>query len=404
MTERRPFEPLWTRDYVLCLLSAVVMFAAFHSLLPTLPIYIKRLGGSVGVAGASLGLLTLSAVLIRPVSGRALDSGARKLVLTAGLVIFLVPALAYPWVKSIPVLLGWRFLHGFGWGVAATAASTVAADLVPRSRLGEGMAIFSATSTASLALSPALSLWVTDRYGFPALFACGAALTGLSLCLALALRLPPVPRRNKGLRPALLEPAALGPAAVTFCVTMTYGSLLSFLALFAKREGFGSAGVFFTAAAVCTLLTRSFSGRLTDRKGYDVVVVPGLLLILAAMSLVSRTGSPAGLVASGAFYGVGFGAVQPALLALSLRNAPPERRGAATGTYWTAFDLGVAVGSLLWGCVADGLGYRWMFLLNAVPGALGLSMFFELSRRERKATRIPVLGSLAVPGAPVEAP
>lgn len=376
-------ETLWTRDYVLILASTISVYLAFHSLNPTLPLYIKQMGGNKGLAGAALGFLNIAAVLIRPIAGRVLDSGRRKAILVTGILLFLIPSVAYPWVSSVVVLLSWRFLQGFGWGIASTTASTVAADLIPKTRLGEGMGFFSLASTVSLAAAPALSLWAIGWSGFPLLFAGGIAVTVLSFATALPLRGPEIEPRHGKPSPSLLESTALMPAAIVLCVTATYSSLLSFVSLYAREEGLPGAGAFFTTFAITTLVTRPLSGRLTDRKGSDIAIIPGLLFLTTAMIILACAGSLFELIVSGACYGIGFGAVLPALITLCLRNVPPGRRGAATGTYWTAFDVGIALGSLLWGHLTDTLGFRPMFLLNALTAALTLVLYLELRRRLR---------------------
>jgi MFS family permease len=82
--------PLWTASFILIFLSTITIFISFHSMMPTLPIYIQQFGGGTGIAGLALGSLTLAAVLIRPVTGWALDNYGRKRIYIGGLLIFLL--------------------------------------------------------------------------------------------------------------------------------------------------------------------------------------------------------------------------------------------------------------------------------------------------------------------------
>jgi MFS family permease len=59
-----------------------------------------------------------------------------------------------------------------------------------------------------------------------------------------------------------------------------------------------------------------------------------------------------------ALYGVGFGAGQPALLAMTADRVPPEERGRAMGTLYTAWELGILGGAILLGLCATPLGYH----------------------------------------------
>ena len=71
------------------------MFFAFHSLIPTLPVYISNHGGSDSSAGLALATLTIAAVISRPFAGWALDRYGRKMIFLGGLLFFLLPVIVY---------------------------------------------------------------------------------------------------------------------------------------------------------------------------------------------------------------------------------------------------------------------------------------------------------------------
>ena len=64
-------ERLWTLNFILICFSAFASFLAFHSLHPTLPIYIEKFGGTAKIAGLALTSLTVAAIFSRPVTGWA---------------------------------------------------------------------------------------------------------------------------------------------------------------------------------------------------------------------------------------------------------------------------------------------------------------------------------------------
>jgi MFS family permease len=121
--------------------------------------------------------LTLAAVFSRPVAGWALDKYGRKLIYLGGLLVFLVPSILYIFMVPVTLLIVLRFIQGLGWGVANTSSWTVASDIVPPERLGEGMGFFSATLSISMAVAPAVALWLIAQYSFEALFLACSLLT-----------------------------------------------------------------------------------------------------------------------------------------------------------------------------------------------------------------------------------
>ncbi|MEW5919706.1 MAG: MFS transporter [Bacillota bacterium] len=384
--------PLWTASFILICLSTMTTFIAFHSLIPTLPIYIQQYGGSKGIAGLALGSLTLAAVLIRPVTGWALDSYGRRLIYLSGLFIFLLVTVVYTWMIPVAALVFFRFVQGIGWGILNTASPTIASDVVPASRIGEGMGFFSLTSSISLAIAPGIGLWIVDSFSFPVLFIACSVLTLAALLLALPIKYPPVEKQAQHLRFVIMEKSALRPAMVILFTTFTYSSFMSFLALFVREQGMTSAGIFFLTLALTTLITRPLSGLIVDRRGrsgYDLTMIIGSLAALIAMPILAQTTTATYLVASGIFYGIGFGFIQPTMLALCISKVPAAKRGGANATYWTAFDIGVAAGSIIWGLVADAYGYSAMFNLTVIPIIVAALIYFVRPKNPPLETSTP---------------
>jgi MFS family permease len=253
--------------------------------------------------------------------------------------------MSYAWARSIGVLLAIRVLHGLCWGCSTTAAGTIAADVIPRARLGEGMGFFGLAGTLAMAVAPALGLFIIHPSGFTALFAASAFLALVALALAAAIRyaryhtvpskLAPGPAtttapeaeftepRPGPTRPALFEPRAVQPAAVMLLCNTTYGAIVTFLALYAPQRGILNIGPFFTVYAATLALTRPLAGALSDRRGYDAAVIPGLAAVALTMFVLSRAATLPTFLAAAVFGGIGFGAVGPAMQALAVHGLPP---------------------------------------------------------------------------------
>ncbi|MDO9534821.1 MAG: MFS transporter [Bacillota bacterium] len=374
---------LWTRDYILICLSSMFIFLAFHMYLPTLPVYMEKIGGMSELAGWPIAGLTLGAVLIRPLAGWALDTYGRKAILFGGILLFLLPSIIYIWMVPAMILVVLRIVQGLGWGIGNTASNTVASDIVPRKRLGEGMGFFTITLTLPLAISPAVGLWLIEEHSFSLMFAIAVLLIVISMLLLLFIKLPHFEKRTAKVALVFMEKAALRPAMIILALTITYSSVISFFPLYAFQQGVPATGLFFTALAVSTMVIRPLSGIIVDRmgkEGYNFVVLLGCIGLFISMIIIARVATVSQVILGGAIYGAGFGFLQPAMLALCLNSVPPEKRGAANATYWTAYDIGVAAGSVLWGPVAVALGYKTMFELTLVPVAIACFLYFMKKR------------------------
>lgn len=379
-------DALWTRDFVIIFLVNLFIFVSFQMLLPTLPVYAKHLGGQETAMGMIIGAFTVSALLVRPFAGQVLDSRGRRGPLLLGLAVFMLSVLAYNWAFSIIALLAFRFLHGFGWGIISTAAGTVATDLIPRKRLGEGMGYFGLTSTISMAIAPVIGLYILNRAGFPTLFYTSTILTIIALVLAVLIRYPRVENKGQSVRgfKALIEPKAIRPSVSLLLVATTYGAVVSFIAIYAGQHGITNIGIFFTVYALALTVTRPLSGILADRRGFDVVVLPGMVLVIAAMLVLSQAQQLWMFLLAGVLYGVGFGGMMPSLQALAVKDVVPARRGAANSTFFSAFDLGIGLGAVMWGVVAQATSYAVMYQLSAIPGVLALVSYLVLKDKAKK--------------------
>ena len=365
-TAKQSKPALWTPNFLLLCLSNISVCLAFHSLLPTLPMYIQSLGGGKETVGLALAALTVAAVIARPIAGWAADTMGRRLIMLAGLFLFLLPTTGLLFMVPLLPLLLLRIFQGVGWGVSTTALGTVAADIVPKNRLGEGLGYVGSTSSLSLAIAPALGLWLIESSSFELLFWLCTGFSLASIVFALPIRCPahtPAPRSGSL---SLVEKSAIKPSLVILLVALTYSSLLSFLALHVHQQGLASSGLFFSAMALSTLGIRPLAGMVLDRygsQGYNLIVFSGFICLILGMYGIAGITTITGLLISGILYGIGFGFLQPSMLTLALLSAP-ARRGAANATYWTAFDIGVAAGSVLWGFVAQSWGYAGMFEAN----------------------------------------
>ena len=376
----QPTAPLFTLNFALICIANLTLYMVFYGLNPTLPIYIEQFGGTTRIAGLALTSLTLAAIISRPVTGWCIDRYGRRLFLIIGLLLFLLPSLVF--IRMIPViwLILFRFVQGLGWGVGHTAVTNVALDVMPPRRMGEGLGYFTLFTSIAMALAPPLALWLIYAYSFQLLFIVCAAVIICTLIITLFIKYPQVGKNPAGERPAFLEKSALLPSLVILLIIFSYTAIVSFLALYALELGLQTAGFFFTAMALTTMAARPLSGYIVDRagqKGFNLCFGLGTVAPIVSLVILIFLSSTLHLVLAGLLYGVCLGFIYSTVLLLTVRRAPPERKGAANATYWTAVDIGVASGSVCWGFIAADLGYRLMFGLTVIPFLLALYIYYR---------------------------
>ena len=88
----------------------------------------------------------------------------------------------YLGATSIFILLVLRFIHGFSFGLAASG--TIAADVIPEDRRGEGMGYYSTFTSFAMVIGPFVGLSTMELVGFNSMFIICAIVAGLSVGIA----------------------------------------------------------------------------------------------------------------------------------------------------------------------------------------------------------------------------
>ena len=366
-----------SRDFVLACAANFAFFGSMHYLLPALPLYVLQLGGQESDVGLIMGTFTVTAVILRPFVGRGVDRWRRKPFLLLGALIFTLASFSYSFATSVPALYLVRAFHGAGIACFTTAAATYIADIVPAARRGVAMGFYGTFSNIAMSIGPFLGGVLMRGYGLAFLFGTSAA-TGLASLAVVSLlrepaRAPSHPSAHAAPAP-LISRSALGPSLVMFSLSFTYGSVLSFLPLMAATRGIANYELFFTVYALGLILVRAGAGELSDRLGRGAVVIPGLLLTATALILLSRADSLPMLLLVAGLYGLGFGAANPSLMALTVDRAGQAGRGAAMATFGASFDLGIGAGSMVLGYLLTLTDYATMYM--AAAGAIGVGLAF----------------------------
>lgn len=370
---------LWSRDFLLLFSSALLTWISFYFLLPTLPIYIEReLLGDPAQVGLVSSMLTITAIAARLLAGYAMDRWGRRRIQIGFLALFALVVFAYRWATTLWMLAVIRFLHGIPFGAATTASHTVAADLVPSSRRGEGLSYFGLATTLAMAVGPALALNVLGDGEFTRLFLCAGAISVAGFVPALWVRYPDIRNENTSFSlPGLIEPRVGWLSLATLLTYVGYGGIITFITLYAAQFGIASAGWFFTAYACGLVLSRSVSGRVFDRQGPRPTIAAGLCLLFLSYVTLGLWHTETTYLASAVLLGLGSGTLTPTMFAMAANWVPPERRGAANATVFAALDVGIGGGSYLLGALAQSTGsYAVMYLVAGLGLVAPAALFF----------------------------
>ncbi|QHS22376.1 MFS transporter [Virgibacillus sp. MSP4-1] len=380
-------DKIWTRDFILICLANFFIFLGFQMTLPTIPLFVEELGGNDKLIGVIVGVFTFSALLLRPFAGHALESKGRQIVYMTGLGVFVVSVGSYAFAASIVFLFLMRILQGMGWGFSTTATGTIATDIIPSKRRGEGMGYFGLSGNLALAFGPSLGLTLAGVMSFTYLFLICAALGLISLLLSSKIQYKKVeqsPNQTTAMKLDVFEKTALQPASLLFFITVTFGGIASFLPLYAEQKGVYGIELYFLTFAIFLMISRTFSGKIYDNKGHLYIFPPGAFLICIAMLLLSWLPGTFVMLLAASLYGLGFGAVQPTLQAWAVEKAAENRKGMANATFFSSFDLGVGTGAIIFGQIAFIFNYSVIYLTAAISVFLSIILYTYYYIKGRK--------------------
>jgi len=376
---------LWTRDFTLITVANLLMAIAFYFLLPTLPLYLKdKLNATPSQIGLVLSFYTISALIIRPFVGYAIDTFGRKLIYLISFVVFSTLFLGYTIATSILLMIIVRFIHGLTWGSLSTSGSTIAVDMIPASRRGEGISFFGLSMTIAMAIGPMIALSILGQTSYILVFVIASCISIFGLLLAQIIRFPsysvPLERQRITLG-RLIEKKSLVPSLNVLIITINYGTILSFSALYGKEVGVNNSGLFFLLLAIGIGVSRFFSGNIFDKIGPFRILVIGMILLILGFPILFIIPNPIGYHTAGVVIGLGFGIIMPTFQAMVNNLVPPERRGAANSTYFTSFDLGIGIGMILSGVIAEKIGLGKTFLVCSGFVFVALLIFLSFTNK-----------------------
>ncbi|SHF55477.1 MFS transporter [Dysgonomonas macrotermitis] len=376
--------PLWTADFILVFASNLLMFFSFYMLVPILPFYLlENLGTSRSTAGIVLSLYTIAALFIRPFSGFLVDSFSRKPLYLICYGFFSIIFAGYVVATMLFFFIILRILHGFAFGINTVSGSTVAVDIMPSERRGEGIGYYGMAASVAMAVGPVMGLWLYKNYTFDVIFL--AAFSASIIGFITILFIKPIKKEHSGTidkmtlswdRFILLK--ALPCVALLFLMGFGYGAVSNFIGLYSGQVSYdGNAGIFFIILSVGILLARLLSARvINDGKVVRTIYVGSALLILA-FGLFVVCDNPVLYYIIALLLGAGYGHINPAFQSMFISLSKHNQRGTANATYFTFWDMGIGLGIAVGGYIIEKLDFGWMFGLSSTLIIIG-TVYFAL--------------------------
>lgn len=380
MNKQSNKSSIWTKSFINIAVSNFFIFVVFYALLTLMPMYALDLpGGTVSQAGLVTTIFLLSVILVRPFSGLILEKFGRKRMLGLSMLAFAVSTFSYILTEDINSLLILRFIHGVSFSIATTVTLSIAADIVPPERRGEGLGYFGMSMNLAVVVGPFIALTLQPLISYHSIFLIFGVIMIVGWLCGVFVKdtvqeVQPSAKRKLSWSD-LFERKALAISSVGIFVSFAYASIMSFISLYAQSIGLiETASYFFLVFAAAMLISRPITGRLFDTMGPNIVIIPSILIFAAGLFVLSLASSAWLLLLAGALIGLGYGTLLPSFQTLAIQASPNRRSAYATATFFTLFDTGIAVGSFVLGIAVAYMGYANLYM--ALGGFVVLIVFY----------------------------
>ncbi len=385
-------EILWTKSFISACIGNFLLFFAFYLLVPVFPLYlIEKYDASKSLVGVILSSYTIAALLIRPFAGFVLDMLYRRPLYLAAYVLFVLTFVGYPLAHNIGLFLFFRILHRFTFGFVTTAGNSLFIDIMPPARRGEGLGYFGVANNLAMAVGPMTGLMLHDVVSFDVIFYTAIATGLMGFVFATNIKSENLAdKRNK--QPVAFDRfflfKGLNAGFSLLLMGIPYGMAVTYISLYGRQVGLTSGiGMFFSLMAVGLTFSRLFGGKMVDKGKVNAVINWGTLLcvigfaMLTSLHLIDRPDTVLVL-----FYvlslilGLGYGLLFPAYNTVFVNLAPNNRRATASSTYMTSWDIGIGIGLVAGGWIADHLGGLQMsFLAGTIAVILSLLFYMRIA-------------------------
>ncbi|MBR2667955.1 MAG: MFS transporter [Oscillospiraceae bacterium] len=388
-------EKVWSKPFITIVVANFIFCFGFYALEPTLPLYVSSLGATDTQVGLVATGFFFAAIVTRIFLGFLVDKVGRKAMLRTGAVISVVFMLLYLLTAASLGATLVRILQGVGYGMVTTMFGSIAADILPDSRRGEGIGYLSMSTTGAVAFSPAVALAIVNHVGFRPMFLSAAFAMLLAAICTFFLRIPENTLAAAGPDGAPAKPEKLPVwrkfydprVSIPAVLLMLYGicrvSEQNFIPLLAKQEALTVLSVFFVIKTWVCFGSKFLTAKIYDRKGPSSSIIPGGAAMAICMLLLSMTHTNAMLLVTSVFSGIALGMIIPAFQAFVMDLVGRNQRSLGNALFYNFLDIGTGIGGVIMGSIANHAGYFNMFRFGMILMILYL-IIYSLSAVRRK--------------------
>lgn len=387
---------LFTGNYLKVWIANFMMYFSFYFVTPLLPLYLRDVfHADKAMIGLVLSGYSVAALAIRFFSGYIVDRFSRKKVLMISYASFALFFAGYYITGSIILFAVIRTLHGAPFGLTSVSSNTVAIDVLPSQRRGEGIGYWGLSNNFAMAVGPSLSLLLYSRFNdYNLLFTVSlvCALLGLLINSYVDCKYrPPVMEKKKMSLDRFVLIQGWSQGICIALIAMSYGILSTYIAIYSKDvlNITTGTGTFFMLFAIGLILSRVVGVKALSRGFATRNATYGVIVVAIGYAIFAFWQNLYGYYISAVVIGFGQASMYPAVQTMFLNMTTNDKRGTANATILTSWDLGIGLGIIGGGYVAEHLGgYNSAFIMAATVSLMSVIFFLSYAKKAYLRDRV----------------
>jgi MFS family permease len=187
---------MFTRDFILGFFTFFAYMFASFALIPTLPVYLVKLGSREGEIGVLVGIFSVSSLVSRFLAGGALSRYSEKSIMISAALLFAVTFPAFIIFHPFWPVFAVRLFQGVAYACLDTAAFALVVKVTPPAYRGRALSYFMLAPSLATFMAPSLGMAVVNRFSFTALFFFCMAVSLCALLFSVTLKGPETGRTD----------------------------------------------------------------------------------------------------------------------------------------------------------------------------------------------------------------
>lgn len=373
----------------------VLLYFSANSILNVI---IPLQGGALGATNTTIGLIMgaylFTTMFFRPWAGHIIQKHGPIKVLRIILIINGFALILYT-VTGLSGYLVARMLQGVSTAFFSMALQIGIIDALPEKDRSQGISLYSLFSYIPGIIGPlfALGIWQGGMDSFTLVMIAIALFTGVvgySAKMEKEKDQPVTKSTEQGVSPfksfsqLVKNPYLFKCSVLMLVASIIFGAITTFIPLYATQLENGNAGIYLMIQASTVVFAR-FALRKkipSDGTWHSFFIMGTMFLLAMAAQCVSFsiTGGAAFFYAGALLMGIAQAIIYPTLTTYLTFVLPQGNRNVLLGLFIAMADLGVSLGGVIMGPMADLFSYSFMYMICAILGVA--MMFFAYDRRK----------------------